>query len=38
VGTSPPAHSALKTAILTPRAAWPEARVAELAPFLARYA
>ncbi len=37
LGESPPAHSALKNAILTPRAAWPEARVAELAPFLARY-
>jgi 5'-methylthioadenosine phosphorylase len=38
LGESPPAHSALKTAILTPRAAWPEGRVVELAPFLARYA
>ncbi|HRG95844.1 MAG TPA: S-methyl-5'-thioadenosine phosphorylase [Polyangiaceae bacterium] len=38
LGESPPAHSALKTAILTPRAAWPEGRVAELAPFLSRYA
>lgn len=37
LGANPPAHSALKTAILTPRSAWPEHRVAELAPFLARY-
>lgn len=31
------AHDALANAILTPRAAWPEARIAELRPFLARY-
>jgi len=37
LGTAPKAHSALRNAILTPRAAWPEARVAELRPFLAPY-
>ncbi len=35
--TSPKAQSALRNAILTPREAWPKARIEELAPFLAPY-
>ncbi|MBK8214100.1 MAG: S-methyl-5'-thioadenosine phosphorylase [Myxococcales bacterium] len=37
LGQSTKAHDALANAILTPKSAWPEARIAELRPFLARY-
>lgn len=38
VGEVTVAHDALKNAILTPKSAWPQARINELWPFLAKYA
>lgn len=37
LGQTTKAHDALANAILTPKAAWPEARVNDLRPFLSRY-